>query len=249
MRLQQRATQHNRHAIDTFRQTMLRTVNARLCGEPALLTPQTVASFIASHESCVNGFKPKIKTHPHRCSSVMKPRTHAPAPSEVAFCLKGTCARTGARGNQCRESTDYQSHNRVASPCRSGHGGEARRHGGAPRPSTLGSASRSNDPSVRDCYGKSDLPTPTYADVARRTTPQHTTTTTTTTTHAAQTHGVARSMEGMRADVVKLEPRLEPIFAVKKFTQKRKGAKAVKAFEKDAIGSDGKLDRYDIQSH
>ena len=104
--------------------------------------------------------------------------------------------------------------------------------------------------------GKSDLPTPTYADVARRTTPQHATTTTTTprrttpqhtttTTHAAQTHGVgvARSMEGMRADVVKLEPSLEPIFAVKKFTQKRKGAKAVKAFEKDAIGSDGKLDR------
>ena len=47
-------------------------------------------------------------------------------------------------------------------------------------------------------------------------------------------------MEGMRADVVKLEPRLEPIFTVKKFTQKRKGAKA---FEKDAIGSDGKLGR------
>ena len=67
-------------------------------------------------------------------------------------------------------------------------------------------------------------------------------------------------MEGMRADVVKLEPELEPrifehrskingvdapepISAVKKFTQKRKGAKAVKAFEKDAIGSDGELDR------
>ena len=56
-------------------------------------------------------------------------------------------------------------------------------------------------------------------------------------------------MEGTRADVVGLEPelepvaKLEPIFAVKKFTQKRKGAKAVKAFEKDAIGSDGKLDR------
>ena len=41
-----------------------------------------------------------------------------------------------------------------------------------------------------------------------------------------------------------LEPRLELIFAVKakKFTQQRKGAKAVKAFEKDALGSDGKLD-------
>ena len=93
----------------------------------------------------------------------------------------------------------------------------------------------------------SDLPTPTYADVARRTTtttprrttPQHTT----TTANVAQHTTVARSMEGMRADVVKLEPSLEPIFAVKKFTQKRKGAKAVKAFEKDAIGSDGKLDR------
>ena len=103
---------------------------------------------------------------------------------------------------------------------------------------------------MRNRYGngcKSDLPTPTYADVARRTTPQHTTTTTTTTTGTTGTTtgttGVARSMEGMRADVVKLEPRLEPIFAVKKFTQKRKGAKAVKAFEKDAIGSDGKLDR------
>ena len=147
LRLKQRV--YDKHAINTFRQTMLRTVNACLYGEPALLTPQTVASFIATHESTVTGFKPQLIAHPSLCLSMVKPSTQSTSCRQQST----SCAE-----RQRRPSRTSHPDNRVTCP-------EARRHGGAPRPSIP----PSNDPSVRDCYGngyKSDLPTPTYADVA-----------------------------------------------------------------------------------
>jgi hypothetical protein len=71
MRLKQRA--YDKRAVDTFRQTMLRTCNARMYNDEPLMTPQMVATSIATHESCVTGFAPQLIAHPSLCLSMVKP--------------------------------------------------------------------------------------------------------------------------------------------------------------------------------
>ena len=164
MRLKQRAAHHDHKAIDMFRRTMLRTCNAHLYGDVSLLIPTTVAAFLATE---VTGQRPQLKAHPSLCLSVMKRKTHAPASSGISSCPKSTCARTGAQGNQCRPSTDHQSHNRVTHSRCAAHGGAVRRQCRSERTQTS-AGPQPNGPSMRNCYG-SDLPTgvptPTYADV------------------------------------------------------------------------------------